>query len=207
MASTDSASIDFTSFSNIIDGESRGSSAQYFGTNPSTKEQLWAAPVASSQDIEDAVSAAKRAFPAWAKTTVVNRKECLKQFKALFAQYGDDVAHLLTTEGGKPQALASFEVKIALDYFDHHIGLDIEDEKEEVNGKILTTRHVPLGTVAAICPWNFPVVLSLGKILPALLTGNCVIVKPSPFSPYTVLKLVDMARSIFPAGVIQVFRR
>ena len=102
----------------------------------------------------------------------------MTKFKEVVVQHRSQLADLLLKETGKPQELALFEVNVALDYFDHHIGLNIEEEKQEIPGKIFTTRYVPLGTVAAICPWNFPVVLALGKILPALIAGNCAIVKP-----------------------------
>ena len=67
----------------------------------------------------------------------------------------------------------------------------------------LTLRHQPLGVVAAICPWNYPLVLAVAKIAAALVTGNCVIVKPSPFTPYSILRFVQLVRHIFPAGVLQ----
>lgn len=67
----------------------------------------------------------------------------------------------------------------------------------------MTTRYTPLGVVGAICPWNFPIILSLGKIIPALLTGNSIIVKPSPYTPYTTLKIVELAQEVLPPGVLQ----
>jgi acyl-CoA reductase-like NAD-dependent aldehyde dehydrogenase len=85
----------------------------------------------------------------------------------------------------------------------HHLGLKIPEEVVEDEQKVITTRYVPLGTVGAICPWNFPLILSVGKVAPALLTGNCVIVKPSPFTPYTALKFVELCQQIFPPGVVQ----
>lgn len=74
----------------------------------------------------------------------------------------------------------------------------------EDDEKIVTTRYVPLGVVGAICPWNFPLVLSIGKIAPAVLAGDCIIIKPSPYTPYTSLKEVELAQEIFPPGVVQV---
>lgn len=68
----------------------------------------------------------------------------------------------------------------------------------------LTLRYVPIGIVAAICPWNYPLVLAMGKISAALITGNCVITKPSPFTPYSILKFTEIVKDIFPPGVIQV---
>jgi len=76
-------------------------------------------------------------------------------------------------------------------------------EKFEDKEKIVTTRYIPLGVVGAICPWNFPLSLAVGKIAPAMLSGCTIIVKPSPFTPYTSLKLVELAQEVFPPGVIQ----
>ena len=83
-------------------------------------------------------------------------------------------------------------------------GLDLPEETLEEPEKTIVTKYVPLGVVAAICPWNFPLMLSVGKIAPSLVTGNCVIVKPSPFTPYSTLKLGEIGREIFPPGVFQV---
>jgi len=85
-----------------------------------------------------------------------------------------------------------------------HNTLSLPEEKFEDDEKIVTTRYTPLGVVGAICPWNFPIVLSVGKFAPGLLTGNTVIIKPSPFTPYTALKIVELAQEVFPPGVLQV---
>lgn len=89
-------------------------------------------------------------------------------------------------------------------FFDHHLGLEIPEDKEEDEEKTLITRYQPLGVVAAICPWNFPLALGFGKIIPAILTGNTIILKPSPHTPYSSLKAVELSLEIFPPGVIQV---
>ncbi|KAK3117435.1 hypothetical protein LTR53_001200 [Teratosphaeriaceae sp. CCFEE 6253] len=110
---------------------------------------------------------------------------------------------LLTLEGGKPRSVAAFEVDFVLRWFKYHLTLALDEERVELQDRTLVTRYTPLGVVAAICPWNFPLVLTIGKVLPALLTGCCVIVKPSPFTPYTTLKIVEIALDIFPPGVFQ----
>lgn len=196
--------MDFFNFSNFISGETRDASTHFNGVNPSTNETLWKAPIASKQDLDDAIHSAKGAFPTWSQITISQRKKCLRAFKDALNEHRKDFAALLRKEGGKPKAIAAMEIAVALDFFDHHLSLVIEEERLELGDKVIKTRHVPLGVVAAICPWNFPMVLSLGKILPALLTGNCVIVKPSNFTPYTSLKLCEMAGRIFPPGVYQV---
>jgi acyl-CoA reductase-like NAD-dependent aldehyde dehydrogenase len=78
------------------------------------------------------------------------------------------------------------------------------EEHIEDDHRIITTRHVPVGVVATICPWNFPIVLAMGKVLAAVLSGCSIIVKPSPFTPYSALKLVELVQPFFPPGVIQV---
>lgn len=96
------------------------------------------------------------------------------------------------------------EVGLVGSLFSHHLTLSIPEERVEDDEKVLTTRYMPLGVVGAICPWNFPLILSFGKIIPALLTGCTIIVKPSPFTPYTALKAIELAQNVFPPGVVQV---
>lgn len=79
--------------------------------------------------------------------------------------------------------------------------LTIPYKYSEDDGKTITTRYSPLEVVGAICPWTFPL-LSLGKIIPAILTGNTIVVKPSPYTPYSTLKVVELAQSVFEPGVI-----
>lgn len=100
-------------------------------------------------------------------------------------------------------AVAEWETKGVAGFFDHHLALTLPEEREEDAEKVMLTRYTPLGVVGAICPWNFPIVLSLGKLIPALLTGNCIIIKPSPYTPYTTLKCVELAQDIFEPGVVQ----
>ena len=167
-------------------------------------KDLWDVPVASKDDIEDAVAAANKAFPSWSKTSWDDRVQMLGKYKDLLTSYDQEFQVLLRRETGKPAFLTSLEISGLGTIFDWHMNLKPLVEVIEDDTKVITTRYIPLGVVAAICPWNFPVTLSLGKIVPALLTGNCVIVKPSPFTPYTALKVVEIAQQVFPAGVVQV---
>ncbi|KAI9869177.1 MAG: hypothetical protein M1830_005466 [Pleopsidium flavum] len=198
------STVEFDSFSNIIDGQPRGGKAKYNGINPATKEKLWDVPVATQQDVDDAVSAAQNAFPSWSKTPFEQRAKMLTQFGDAYASYEKEFTDLMVAETGKPRYFANGEFKGGKKFFLHHAELKLPEERVEDDEKVITTRYVPLGVAAAICPWNFPLVLSIGKIAPALLTGNCIIVKPSPFTPYTVLKVVEIGQQIFPPGVLQV---
>jgi len=89
-------------------------------------------------------------------------------------------------------------------FIGYHTTLDLPTESFSDDEKTVYTEYSPLGVCAAICPWNFPLILSVGKVAPALITGNTIIIKPSPFTPYTALKFTELAQQVFPPGVIQV---
>jgi acyl-CoA reductase-like NAD-dependent aldehyde dehydrogenase len=127
----------------------------------------------------------------------------MRKFIDLWAAHEKPFADLLCAETGKPRAYAASEVASVKRMFAHHVSLSLPEERLEDESRVATTRFVPVGVVGAICPWNFPVTLSSGKIAPALLTGCTIIVKPSPFTPYTALKIVELAQEVFPPGVVQ----
>ncbi|GAD97180.1 hypothetical protein NECHADRAFT_43411 [Paecilomyces variotii No. 5] len=200
------ASINFSTFSNIINGETRSSSQVGHGINPSTKKPLWDVPVATEHDVNEAVAAAKKAYPAWSRTPWSERAKLLTRAKDALLERKDEMAHLIMQEGGKPIQFGALEVEHAvgfLNFHSTHPELETKVVHDDDDLK-MTLRHVPIGVVAAICPWNYPLVLAMGKIGAALITGNCVITKPSPFTPYSILKFTEMVKDIFPPGVIQV---
>ncbi|KXL51221.1 hypothetical protein M433DRAFT_6988 [Acidomyces richmondensis BFW] len=197
------STITWDSFSNIVDGQLRGGKDKHYGINPATGEKSWPVPIGTQQDVDDAVASAAKAFESWQEVPIEKRKELLQKYCDHYMSYADEMTDLLCTETGKPRQFAEFEVKGVAMFFGHHLQLDIPEERIEDDEKVLVTRYTPLGVVGAICPWNFPLVLSFGKIIPALLTGNTIIVKPSPYTPYTTLKAVELAQDIFPPGVIQ----
>lgn len=190
-------------FFNIVDGKPREGKEKHYGTNPATGEKLWPVPIATQQDIDDAVISAQKAFEKFKNVPIEKRKELLGKFKDLYMSYANDMIELLKKETGKPHQFAEFEVKMVAMFFDHHNGLSLPEEREEDNEKVMTTRYTPLGVVGAICPWNFPIILGLGKVIPALLTGNTIIIKPSPYTPYTTLKIIELAQEIFEPGIVQ----
>jgi acyl-CoA reductase-like NAD-dependent aldehyde dehydrogenase len=205
MAPSKLTTVDFTTFTNIVNGEPRSSKIKYNGIDPTTKEKLWDVPVASKEDVEDAVKAANSAYRKWSTKSWEERQQALARFKDVYSSYIDELTGLLLQETGKPKQFSEAEVKSGLAWFDWHVKLSQPaQEPYEDEERTIRTKYLPLGVVAAICPWNFPIVLSLGKILPAVLTGNAVIIKPSPFTPYTSLKLVELAQQVFPPGLVQV---
>lgn len=195
--------LDFANYANIIGGERRGADHTTASTDPSTGLKLWDVPVATTEDVNEAVTLANEAFPTWSRSPIAQRLSLICRFRDAYKANYDKFLDLIISECGKTHAMAQGEVDEVLALFDHHLKLRMPEETIEDDERIVTTRHVPVGVVAAICPWNFPLVLSMGKVLPALLTGCCIIVKPSPFTPYSVLKMAELARDILPPGVLQ----
>ncbi|KIW89886.1 uncharacterized protein Z519_09315 [Cladophialophora bantiana CBS 173.52] len=204
MAPSVATQISFETFSNVIDGSLRSSKHKYQGIDPNTSRPNWDVPVASLKDVDNAVDAANRAYKEWRTTSWEYRRERINLFKETVQAYEEDLVEILIKETGKPRRVAKVEVSGVYAHFDWHIKLE-QPKGEEFD---LPTRHIrhvyePLGVAVAICPWNFPLKLSLAKLLPAVQMGNAVIIKPSPFTPYTALKIAEIANLIFPPGLVQ----
>ncbi|KAM0469202.1 hypothetical protein ACHAP7_010100 [Fusarium lateritium] len=195
----------FFTFRNVIAGNLRLSDRMGRGVNPSNRKPLWDVPIASPADLREAVNAASASFPTWSKISWASRQARLKKAREALQSHRSEMAGLLSTEGGKPPQFGDLEVQHALDFLDFYSTL-LQPEPEVVQDDEhlrLTLTHHPIGVVGAICPWNYPLVLAVGKIAPALLSGNCIIVKPSPFTPYSAIKFAEIVRDIFPPGVLQ----
>ncbi|KAH6668933.1 Aldehyde/histidinol dehydrogenase [Halenospora varia] len=199
------ANLDFTSFSNIIDGKLVKTEFTRCGINPATGEELFPSPVSTSQDVDAAIKAARAAFKGWKKTSVEHRKQQLMAFSAALVAWKPDFAALLTKEQGKATFFAEQEVDFGAHWLAGTCALEMADEiVDDTSEMLVKTRYTPLGVAVGIVPWNFPIMLLCGKIAPAILTGNCIIIKPSPFTPYCGIKIVELAQSFFPPGVVQV---
>ena len=196
--------MDFTTFTNFVNGKPRGSNKSYHGVNPSTEEALWDVPLASEEDLNDAVNAARGAFPAWSATPFETRCRLIKEYSDALRAHEEEFTNLIMKETGKPRDMASRELLSSCESITGTTTFTLPEDKIEDETKTAITRHVPLGVAAAICPWNFPLVLLASKIAPALVAGCCMIVKPSPFTPYSSLKFVEAGQKIFPPGVLQI---
>ena len=184
MAPSKLTTIEFDTFFNVVDGQNRSSKTKYNGIDPTTKENLWDVPVATHDDVEDAVVAATRAYNSWKKLTWAERTKYLQRYKEVYDSYLEEMTELLLKETGKPRVFGTVEANTASQWFDWHISMaEPKPDSYDEDDKSIVNKYVPLGVAAAICPWNFPLLLSLGKVLPAVQMGNAVIVKPSPFTP------------------------
>ncbi|KIL88391.1 hypothetical protein FAVG1_08470 [Fusarium avenaceum] len=196
---------EFTTFSNIINGGPASGSNFTQGIDPSTGQKLWDVPVASIDDLDLAISSAQTAFKSWSKTTWSRRQVSLTAARDILVENKDKLAILLTKEGGKPIQFSHMEIEHCINFIQFNASQEpieesiIQDDYELT----LSIKEEPLGVVAAICPWNYPLVLAIGKLAAALITGNCIIIKPSPFTPYSILKVIELFQSVFPPGVAQ----
>ncbi|RAH65509.1 aldehyde dehydrogenase family protein [Aspergillus aculeatinus CBS 121060] len=197
--------LDTTQFYNIINNERTTTPETRHSTNPTTGRPNPAVPVSRPIDLDTAVLAAQSALPAWSATPLSTRRSLLAAYAALLATHKATLAALLTQEQGKPLSQAQIEVDMAITWTQQIPLLDLPVHIiEDTPARQIIQRYVPIGVCGAIVPWNFPVLLAVGKIVPALVTGNVLLVKPSPYTPYCALKLGELAAQIFPPGVVQV---
>jgi acyl-CoA reductase-like NAD-dependent aldehyde dehydrogenase len=189
----------------LIDGEPVDSEARADVINPATGEPCGSSPQASRAQLERAVAAALRAQRAWAQTSFDERRTRLRALAALLRSHAAELGALVTLEQGRPLALATGEVERAASLLDAVTGIELDDEvlRADARGKVYLRFH-PLGVVGAIVPWNVPVGLAVPKITHALYTGNTVVLKPSPFTPLATLRLGELARNLFPSGVLNI---
>lgn len=198
---------DITSYpGNIISNEFVSSSNTRHSIDPVTGKPLYEVSIATSEDLDAAVKAAKSAFKTWSITPFDERAKLLLKYADAIEAVRDDLEKLLTQEQGKPLSLSHMEVDSTLTWLRTFATMEIKDEilQQDVD-KIVYSTYVPLGVCAGIVPGNWPILLGLGKLGPALITGNTFIMKPSPHTPYCDLKLGELAKDIFPPGVVQVF--
>lgn len=188
-----------------IDGKSVDTEARLQVFNPAYGTPLAEAPDCSSEQLDEAVAAARRAFPAWRALGADARSAALKAAAGVLMQNQDPLMRLLTSEQGKPHDEAAFEIAGAAFWLSSMATMKLPVEVNEDSAERRSeTHHVPIGVVGAISPWNFPVLLSFWKIAPALAAGNTLIIKPSPFTPLTMLKIGELLQSVFPAGVLNI---
>ena len=194
-----------TDFKLLINGRLTPGASTLDVLNPATEEVVAACPTASEAQLNEAVAAAKAAFPAWSKRPLKERAELLNKLADAMMARQEDFARLLTQEQGKPLPAAMWEVGGTAAGLKYFASLDLPEKviKDDAESKIIL-QHAPLGVVAAITPWNFPLILLSIKVGPGLLAGNTMICKPAPTTPLTTLLFGELCADIFPPGVINV---
>lgn len=173
--------------------------------NPSNEEVIAEVPDASREDLDRAVAAAREAFPAWSSRRTEERAELLLKLADVIEKNKEELTELLMNENGKPLQASQAEMEDAIRWYRAIASQRLDEEiLEDSEEHKVVLQYVPLGVVGAIVPWNFPMNLAAWKIAPALLTGNTLVVKPSPNTPLSTLRMAELAKDLFPKGVLNI---
>jgi acyl-CoA reductase-like NAD-dependent aldehyde dehydrogenase len=193
-------------FPNVVNGQRIDSSRLIKISDPVTGEELASVADTQKDGLDQAIQAAKAAFPVWSSKTWNERRDLLRNAMEELKAHTDELCTIITAENGRPYSMAQFEITWVLEtYVPALLQMELPDSTwNETGVGQITKRYVPLGVVAAISPWNLPFLLSFTKVLPALLAGNTVVLKPAVFTPLTVLRAADYIREILPPGVLNV---
>lgn len=189
----------------IIGGETVTAQKTFDVFNPSTGELVGSAPNASLADLDKAVAAANTAFKDWSRLSDEELKSYCEKVTAKIGEHSEELAALLTKEQGKPlNGMGSrYEMGGAGAWAAHTTSLNLTSKMiQDNNEERVEMFRRPLGVVGSITPWNWPVMIAIWHILPALRTGNTVVSKPSPFTPLSTLRMIELMNEVLPAGVV-----
>jgi acyl-CoA reductase-like NAD-dependent aldehyde dehydrogenase len=171
--------------------------------NPATEDLAGTAPICTADELDVVMASAQRAFAVWSRDED-QRREAMRAASQLLMGAAQDIGPVLTSENGKPLPRAIEEVWGCAMWMSYFADLEVETEVVPSGGRLAEIRRRPLGVVAAIAPWNYPLVLAMWKIAPALRAGNTVVLKPSPFTPLSSIALGEMLAGVLPEGTVQV---
>jgi betaine-aldehyde dehydrogenase len=177
--------------------------------NPATGETIAQAPLSTAEDVDRAVRAARTAFETWSVTTPGERALALLKLADAIEERADELSMLEATNAGKPlHAFRDDEVPAMVDQLRFFAGaarcMEGRASGEYLEGYTSIIRREPVGVISQIAPWNYPLMMAIWKIGPALATGNTVVLKPAETTPITTLKLAEIAAEFFPKGVLNV---
>jgi 1-pyrroline dehydrogenase len=177
--------------------------------NPATGETIAEVPKGTEADVDRAVKAARKAYTEWFETVPKERSEMLLKLAEAVNADGEELANLESANVGKPRALfLSDELPPCVDHLRFFAGaarlLEGKAAGEYMRGYTSMIRREPIGVVGSIAPWNYPLMMAIWKVAPALAAGNCVVLKPSEWTPLTALRLAELSADIFPPGVFNV---
>ncbi len=176
--------------------------------NPATEETLGEVPVGGAQDVDRAVKAARAAFDDWSATPPGERARALLKLADRLEDNAEELAQLESQNVGKPISLARGEVPFMADNLRFFAGagrcLEGRATGEYTRGATSWIRREAIGVVGSIAPWNYPLMMAVWKLGPALVTGNTIVLKPAETTPLTSLRLAQLAADLFPPGVFNI---
>lgn len=192
-------------YPNLINGELVTTASSLDVVNPANEQVIGQVPACGAEELDRAVAAARAAFKTWSRTPVDDRRAVIRNMASAIEANFDELYRLLTSEQGKPHHQAQHEIGACAGIMNAQSTLTLEETINEDSAERLSrTRRVPVGVVAGIVPWNFPLLMAVQKIAPAILTGCTIVLKPSPFTPLTTLKFAELIKDIVPAGVVNI---
>jgi acyl-CoA reductase-like NAD-dependent aldehyde dehydrogenase len=191
----------------VIGGEAVKTDRHQEIRNPSTGDVVGLMPLATEADLDTAVRKAASAFATWKDTTDAERADACRRIASVIETHAEELAKLLTLEQGKPLGgLGSrFEIGCSAQWTRHtaETALPVEVLQDGPEGRVELHRK-PIGVVASITPWNYPVMIACWHIAPAIRAGNTVVIKPSPNAPLSTIRLVELINEVLPPGVVNV---
>jgi betaine-aldehyde dehydrogenase len=196
---------------NFIDGslQDAASERRSVVTSPGDGREIATVPDSGAEDVDRAVAAAEHAFETWSQTTPRQRQAALLALADLLQAHGDELAELEALDAGKPiSVVRPEELEHGLDNLRFFAGaarlLEGRAAGEYMPGRTSWIRREPVGVVGGIAPWNYPILMALWKLGPAIAAGNTVVLKPAPSTPATTLRMAELAADVFPPGVLNV---
>jgi betaine-aldehyde dehydrogenase len=177
--------------------------------NPATGEQIALAPNSTAGDVDAAVRAARQAFGAWSRSTPAQRSQALLALAEIIERHGDEIARIEATDAGKPiEAVKSDELPVMADNLRFFAGaarcLEGRAAGEYMEGHTSFVRREAVGVIGQVTPWNYPLMMAIWKIAPALAAGNTVVLKPAETTPVSTVRFAEWASGVLPPGVLNV---
>lgn len=189
----------------IIDGKRVAADTSFSVINPATETSAGECPIATREQLDAAVDAAARAFESWSQAPDEERAAACGRVAQALTEHAEEIAQILTREQGKPLngAGSRFELGGAAAWAGYPGSLSLPDKiiQDDDNVQIVQRRK-PIGVVGSITPWNWPVMIAIWHIMPAVRTGNTVVIKPSPYTPLSTLRMVERIQEVLPPGVV-----
>lgn len=194
---------------NVIGGRTVGGAATMEFLDPATGSVLGSAPRSGGSEVDAAVGAASKAFASWRRTTPAQRQKAMLDLADLVARHADELLDCEVRNTGKPRALTrEVEIEPCIDELRFFAGaarvLTGLAQAEYQTGFTSSIRREPIGVVAQITPWNYPLMMAVWKIGPALAAGNTVVLKPADTTPWSTVRLAELAQQVLPPGVLNV---
>ncbi|MDB4512117.1 aldehyde dehydrogenase family protein [Arenicella sp.] len=192
----------------FINGVAKASDMTIDVINPATEEVFAQCHFSTENDVDKAVAAARGAFPAWSVLDDAERKNKMMELASLLEQNMPELMEIVTKESGKPMGGlngvgSGMEVGGSIAWTQATASFDLPEEViEDTEDSHVAVHRKPLGVVGSITPWNWPLMIAIWHVIPALRMGNTVVIKPSPYTPVATFKFVELASRVLPAGVL-----